>query len=132
MNDVTISGNSITNSDGVGIQLSVYTGATTVISGVTLRGNTVTGSVTDGLQIVSTGGGVFSNINFGDASLGTGGSNSIYSNDTGGGGADYDIQNDSGINSLKAENNYWGGGAGSFGGANSVDGVPFLTTDPNA
>ncbi|HUU51099.1 MAG TPA: inverse autotransporter beta domain-containing protein [Nitrospinota bacterium] len=98
------------------------------ISNFTFTNNTITGNTNYGINIneeslhaVAT----FNNVNFGDASAGTGGYNSIYNNGT----ADfYEATNDS----FTAQNNYWGGEEPKLVvGNNAVNYTPWLTTDPN-
>jgi hypothetical protein len=78
---------------------------------------------------ISLNGAGFSNIFLGIDANGFGGSNSIYSN--GDGRKTFNLTNNSGINKLPAQGNYWGGGAGKFGGTNTVSAEPYLIADPN-
>ena len=64
-------------------------------------------------------------IDLGGGSLGSLGYNSVYNN------GDSDVSNDSNVDGIKAENNYWGGGAPTVGGAYTIDSEPFLTSNPN-
>ena len=82
------------------------------ISGWSFTSNVITGNMDDGLDIESD---VSTPFTF------TG--NTVFNNTS------YDIENDSSLSPVDAENNFWGGGAGTFSG--DVDGDPFLTSNPN-
>ena len=148
----TVSGWTVSNniiSQGVRNGVLIYSDFSTV-SGFAITDNTVSGSGEHGIYVVNDGNSTisdftftnntmtgnkraigiidyglnptFSNVNFGDASAGTGGYNSIYNS------LAEDFQNQS-SGSFKAENNYWGGGEPTL--PAGVDYKPYLTTDPN-
>ncbi|MBN2119551.1 MAG: right-handed parallel beta-helix repeat-containing protein [Candidatus Omnitrophica bacterium] len=120
--DFTVSGNVVINNFGDGINFDTRND---VFSDFTFSGNIITGSTDDGIGLDELAGSTYTNINFGDASTGIGGLNSIYNN------SGKSIENNSGTDNIKAEKNYWGGGAATTGGPNSVDTTPYLVLDPN-
>jgi hypothetical protein len=127
MSYFTISGNTANGNAINGIDLSGNSGS---ISDVTFLHNTVTGNYEDGI-ILSNNGGTISGINFGNGTAG--GYNSIYNNNQSANGF-FDIDNNSGINGLLAEYNWWGRPdpqPGQFGGVNTVDYTYPLPLNPN-
>jgi len=120
----TISNNTVDSAsdNGIGIFPS---GVTTVMTDFVFSNNIVSNSTGDGFLIKSAA--TLTNVSFGNATTGVGGYNSIT------GSGDLAFRNNSGVDNVKAENNYWGGGApgASVGGTNTVDATPFLTADPN-
>ncbi len=84
--------------------------------------NTFRDNNDDGVDFTEDSGDIF-DMFFGDAAARTDGFNSF----TGNGGVD--IDNDTG-ETIKAENNFWGGGGANTSG-DTVDDDPFLTSDPN-
>ena len=126
--DFTFTGNTIAGNSYDGIYMySVYNGST--ISDFTFTGNTITENTRSGIWFEK-GGGTISSMNVGNGT--TGGSNSIY--DNGDGITYFDIKNDSGVDDLPAQYNWWGTAtpqASQFGGDNSVDYTNPLSSDPN-
>lgn len=121
MSNFNFTGNTIRNNgrDGIMFENSFYT-----IDTINAGHNVITGNGGDGIGLDNNGG-TFDNVNFGNATAGTQGNNSIFGN-TG-----FDIRNNSGIDNLTAENNFWGAGPATTDGANTVDAEPYLTVDPN-
>lgn len=114
-----ISGNTVHNIQEQGFGII---GDDTAAVSATMTRN-VSRNNTNGILVLNTGTGVV-NADLGGGSLGSAVYNSSYSN------VGFDIVfADAGT--LMAENNYWGGGApATLGG--TVDGLPFLTSDPIA
>jgi hypothetical protein len=133
ISNVTISGNSVNNNGNHGIYLGAWfwMGHIGSLSNITFSGNTVTGNAKNGINLIAADGGTMSGIILGNGT--TGGNNSIYGNNTSH-GSYYDIRNDSGINILPAEYNWWGTAnpqASQFGGSNTVDYTHPLLSNPN-
>lgn len=116
-----INNNTIVNTESYGLSL-VTVGANTFLD-VSASGNTIRNQAT-GVLVTDLGGTGTFNIDLGGGTLGSTGRNSISNH------SPDNVINNVGALTVKAENNYWGGGAGTFSG--TVDGAPFLTTDPNA
>ena len=120
----TISGN---GNDGVVID------STGTVSGLVFYRNTITANTQDGIDLNNVAG-TMTNVNLGNNAAGSAGYNSIYGNDTGDDPAYFDLANDTGVDDMKAENNWWGQAtpdAAQFGGANTVDYNPSLSSNPN-
>lgn len=117
--NITISQNSITN-NGAGVSLLENDGNFSL----NINSNVITGNDV-GISLDKGALGIFTP-DFGGGVLGSTGQNSIFGNTTA------DLLNQGGVDNLKAENNYWGGGAANTtGSTNTVDDSPFLTTNPN-
>ncbi len=125
ISDITFTNNTIAgNRNGI----YVYNNRTGAISDFTFTENAVTGNTQNGFYLRKTSGSM-TGINLGDGTAG--GSNSIY--DNGDGVTYFDIRNDSGVNDLPAQNNWWGAAApdaAQFGGANTVDRSNPLSSPP--
>ncbi|MFA5287482.1 MAG: right-handed parallel beta-helix repeat-containing protein, partial [Candidatus Omnitrophota bacterium] len=120
--NATLSDNSITVNEVAGVALVTAVGSTTA----TLTGNTVTANAGGGVIFITDTGAPGSEINLGDGN--SGGNNSLYGN------VGSDLQNDSGIDDLFAQGNWWGqaGGpiTGQITGANTVDSSNPLPSPP--
>ncbi|MEX2738419.1 MAG: nitrous oxide reductase family maturation protein NosD, partial [Candidatus Wukongarchaeota archaeon] len=112
------------SNNGYGFKMLIQ--STPTISNFTFTNNTITGNTGYGIEInegsIAGSNADFNNFNFGDASAGTGGYNSIYNNDT----ADFYEWTD---DTFTAQNNYWGGGGPTVIGTLTF--IPYLTSDPN-
>lgn len=132
---ITLSGNSITTTnDGIVLRSGAVATATATISNLTIAGNTIINNTGDGIDLAldGSGGAESMTVDLGGGPYGSTGNNSIYGN---AGGGFFDINNNSGVDNLPAQNNWWGqaGGpiGGQIGGANTVDSSNPLAFDPN-
>ena len=123
VSNFVFSRNRLINNDESGFRMHVPdpSGPSTV-SDFIFTNNTMTGNI-HAIELLDHGpNATFNNVNFGDASAGTGGYNSIYNNTA------EDFYNES-SGSFTAENNYWGGEEPTL--PVSVDYDPYMTSDPN-
>ena len=133
VNKVLFLGNVSTNNNSDGIVVPVFNNG--LVKKLVLKNNVVVKNRRDGIWLTNAvGSGTFTKIYMGDIALDKGGYNSIYDNNKDGGFLDF--RNDSGINGLSAENNWWGQDSnpktdGLVGGFNSIDVKPWLSSDPN-
>jgi len=127
VSNFTFTGNTISENVRQGMLFYSCGGAT--VSDFTFTSNTITENTRDGIEFFCDN--ITSNIILGDGTAG--GYNSIYDNNAGDGG-NFDIQNDSGVDDLPAQYNWWGQDPpvdSQFGGANTVDRTNPLSSDPN-
>ncbi|MFC1804238.1 right-handed parallel beta-helix repeat-containing protein [Candidatus Omnitrophota bacterium] len=128
VSDFTFTGNTITGNANNGVYLVNLELASGTFSDFTFTGNTITGNTQNGI-LLDKGLGAISGINLGNGSAG--GNNSLY--DNGDGSTYFDINNDSGIDLLSAQYNWWGQAepdSDQFGGDNTVDYTQPLASAP--
>ena len=117
MSTVEFSGNDISHNAGTGIDI---VNDPSTMQYFSFEDNVITHNGGAGVSLEGSG---FANVDLGTASPESNGFNAIYGNGS------YDIVNDTDITTIDAQNNYWGGGAGSFGGTNTVSAEPYLTQE---
>ena len=127
----TVSGNTIAGNMENGIYLHTY--GDYDFSNVNISRNTITDNIQNGVNLINGGGAGAFTVDMGGGAISAVGRNSIFDNNVGAGG-DFDVQNDSGVDDLPAQYNWWGTAtpqASQFGGDDSVDYTNPLSSNPN-